>query len=262
MTTPPTTPAEPKKKNIVLWTCLIIFFVVACLAVACLGTLVVVPLITDLNPLGFDIQDWIIDFNPWSDYLEDSSRVPDLPKSVDDSGSASGTEDSTSEITTPEATQGSTSENGPDLLVPYSDLDFPFTFAYPSAWIIEVVADDSVTFYDLSSNTQLFVGRDWLCQGCLTAFDSLVRFGETLEFQAEEGDFEVIDNSPFVVSTGDDAHFNSYEWIDFDGNYNWIHAIVIVVDEYSIYFDLSGDDPDYFVIYRELIKEIGASFSR
>jgi len=83
-----------------------------------------------------------------------------------------------------------------------------------------------------------------------------------LEFQAELDNFQVIESTPFNVPTGDDAHFTAYEWVDFGDNYHWAYSIHVVADEYSMYMILYGDNPDNFHQFGELIKEIGASFTR
>ena len=158
---------------------------------------------------------------------------------------------------------GFPSNNRPNHLLPYPAVDFPFMFSYPTGW--DIKADefaDSVTFSDPDSNTQLSIGRDWLCQGCLTASDVTVKYLETLEFQAEDGDFEVIENRPHSVSTGDDAQFSAFEWIDFDDNYHWVYSVDILVEENSIYFVLQGDESEYFDMYRVMFDEIVMSFSR
>ena len=253
MTTEHPTTAQPKKQNCFLWGCLIVL-VMICLVVGCLGTLVALPILTGFDPLG--LGDQIDEFIPWQEFMDDPSSVPDLPELFSD-------EDSFSDESSPEPPIASAPDSESFQLVPYTEIDFPVSFSYPENWeIIEDDYEDGVTFYDPASYTYLSVGRDWLCQGCLTAADASVEFMETLEFQAQEGTFEVIQNTPFYVSTGDDAHFNAYEWVDEDGNNQWAYDINVIVEEYNIYFLMGGEDPQYFETYGELIEAIGASFSR
>jgi hypothetical protein len=255
MTSPQTTPAEPKKKNCFLWGCLIVLmlFIVIC---CCLGSLMAMPFVTDFNPLGLDWQNRILEVIPWEDFIQDPSLIPGLPDILNEDF------DSFFEEVDP-SSDYTTLDSGSFQLVPYTAIDFPIAFSYPAGWEIE--AEElhiAVSFYDPDSNTFLSVGRDWACQGCSTAADTSVKLMETLEFQAQEGTFMVIENAPYSVSSGEDAYFNAFEWIDLDGIYRWAYDINIFVEEDNIYFIMWGDDPVYFEMYGELIEEIGASYRR
>ncbi|MCJ7717763.1 MAG: hypothetical protein MUO54_14760, partial [Anaerolineales bacterium] len=173
-------------------------------------------------------------------------------------------EDTSTDTTSPEPESSidTAPDSGSFSLLPYLEGDFPFTFSYPEGW--EISADEyaeNVTFYDIGSYTDLVVGRDWIEVGWTAAYVA-ESFMETLELQAQEGTFDVIISTPFIVSTGDDAQFNAYQWMDLEDTYRWAYDINIIVDEYNIYFFMVGDDPVYFEMYGNLIEEIGASFSR
>jgi len=259
MTTPQTPSAEPKKKNCFLWGCLTVIILII-LAACCLGSLVGLSLFTDLNPLGFYLENQINEFIDLNDFYDDTSGSNDLPKMFDSEGdSDQGDEDPTLEDTTSD----SALDDGSSQLVVYPDLEFPFSFSYPVGWEIDAQEFSvSVSFYHPSNNNYLVVGRDWLCQGCLTAADSSVSFLEALEFQAELDNFNLIESAPFYVPAGDDAHFTACEWVDFDDNYHWAYSIHVVVEEDSMYLIMYGDTPENFDQYGELIKDIGASFVR
>ena len=250
--------------NCFLKGCLIILalFLVSC---CCLGALVALPFVTDFDPLGLDLRHKFNEYFPWEDFLDAPSSIPDLPELFSgESDHYEEDEDSFTDHITPDldSSGDSAPESGAFPLVPYGGDDFPFAFSYPEGW--EISADEyaeSVIFYDIGSYTDLSVGRDWIEVGWTAAYTS-ERLMETLEFQAQEGTFEVIKNTPFIVSTGDDAQLNAYEWIDMEDTYQWAYDINIIADEYNIYFFMVGDDPVYFEIYGTLIEEIGASFSR
>lgn len=261
MTTEHPTTAQPKKQNCFLWGCLIVL-VMICLVVGCLGTLVALPLFTDFDPLG--LGDQIDEIIPWQEFLDDPSSIPDLPKLFSDENDLTyGDEDSFPDESSPEPPIDLAPDSGSFPLVPYIADDFPFYFSYPAGWEIEVDENSvGVTFYDPDSYTYLSVGSDWLCQGCSTAADASVELMETLEFQAQEGTFVVIEDRTYTVSTGDDAHFNAYEWMDLDGFNAWAYDINITVGEDNHFFFMVGDDSLYFETYGELIEAIGASYSR
>jgi len=246
--------------NCLLKGCLILLalFLVSC---CCLGALVALPFVTDFDPFGIDLRNRFDDVIPWEDFFQDSSQFFDLfDEGFDiftDEGSSSDSTD-----TDPKLNDDSTAESGYFRLVPYPEIDFPVTFSYPEGW--DISADeyaDGVTFFDPDSFTYLSVGRDWIEEGWTAAYVS-EKLNETLEFQAQEGTFAVLENTPFIVSTGEDANFNAYEWIDLDDNYQWAYDINIIIEEYNIYFYMVGDDPAYFEMYREMIEAIGTSYRR
>ena len=252
-----------KNSNCLLKGCLIIMalLVVTC---CCLGTLLALPFVTDFDPLGLDLRNRLNEFFPWEEFLQDTSQIPVLPDLFDDGFGNSTDEGFSSDSTNPEPelTNDSILESGDFQLVPYLEIDFPITFSYPEGWNIS--ADeytDVVTFFDPDSFTYFSVGRDWIEEGW-TAADISEDLIKSLEFQAQEGSIVVSENTPFFVSTGDDANFSAYEWIDLDDNYHWVYDISIVFEEYNIYFYMIGDDPEYFELYRDLIEAIGASYSR
>jgi hypothetical protein len=256
MTAESTATPQPKKGNCFLWGCLIVL-VLTCLVFGCLGTTIALPLFTDFDPFG--LKDMFDEFIPWEEYMDDSSSFPDLPELFSDE-SDSTLEEEESSFVSPDS---SALDHGHYRLTPFLEIDFPISFSYPEGW--ESMEDDyadGMTFFDPNSYTYLSVGRDWLCNGCSSAADSSLKMWETLEFQAQEGTFTVVYDAPYSVSTGEDAHFNAYEWIDLDGNYHWAYDINIVVEEYNIYFFMQGDDPGYFDTYQELFEEIGASYHR
>lgn len=265
-TIPPSTASSggsSNNSNCLLKGCLIILalFLVSC---CCLGALVALPFVIDFDPLGLDLRNRFDEFIPWEDFLPDSNEIPVMPDLFDEGLDIYTDEDSSSDSTNPDPklTTDSTSESGYFQLVPYPEIDFPIIFSYPEGW--DISADeyaDGVTFFDPDSYTYLSVGRDWTEVGWTAAYVS-EKLSETLEFQAQEGTFVVLENTPFFVSTGDDANFNAYEWIDLDDNYQWAYDINIIFEEYNIYFYMVGDDPEYFEMYGELIEAIGASYSR
>jgi hypothetical protein len=256
-----TTPVSPasaggksKNSNCLLRGCLIIFglfLVVFC----CLATLIAVPLVTDFDPLGLDLRHQFNEFFPWEDFLDDPSSIPDLPELFSDEiDPYDQSEEPSTDYTAP--------DSGSFSLVPYLEDDFPFSFSYPEGWAIsEDEYADGVTFFDHDSFTYFSVGRDWIEEGWTAAYiaEDLI---ESLEFQAQEGSIVVFENTPYIVSTGDDAHFSAYEWIDLDDAYQWVYDINIVFEDVNIYFYMIGDDPEYFELYRDLIEAIGASYSR
>ena len=256
MTTAQAETNEPKQRNVWIWGCLIAL-VMFCLVSCCLLTVLAVPILTRIGSLEGGFPDRFLESFPWEDVLDDPSLAPYLPDDFigiyenDEQGEDSYYDDTPAE---PDASIST--------LTPYPDPDFPFEFSYPAGWELVEEYAENLIFADPASDTTLRVGRDWACQGCLTAADSALRYQETLEFQAEVEDFSVIDDRPYLVSSGDDAHFNAYEWVDFEGDYHWSYALLIAAEDHSIYFILEGDSPEYFIPYWELFGEIGDSFSR
>jgi len=262
MTTEQITSPQTQKGNCLLRGCLIVlllFFLVAC----CLGTLVVLPFVTDFNPLGLEWQNRIKEFLPWGDFFQGPSLLPGLPDFLDDSFDPF-LEDDDSALDFP--TPGPLAPTRPAedarsiLLSTYIAGDFPAIFSYPENWDIEV-EDSQVMFSDPDSYTMLFVGEELVEPG-KTASQVSADVIANLESEAESGTFKIIENSPWSVPTGDDAFLNAFEWTDQEGNYQWAFDLEIVSGESNVFFFLIGDDPDLAPVYAELIEIIAISFSR
>jgi hypothetical protein len=258
MTNEPTAPNESKNRNILLWCCLAAL-VVFCLISFCLISIAGLSLFSSIDPLGLDLKHQFEDFSPWLEYQLDPSLGVDLPETYD--------EDDTDESgDTSEEPMDSDPIEGITQLVQFQSENFTFSFFYPEGWDPEVEEYESAAFYDPDSYTYLSVGRDWLCQGCSTAYDVAVHFMETIEFQALPDSFVVLEDMPYTVSTGEDAHFSAYEWLDLDGNYMWAYDLSIYiadpVEDTTIYFVLWGDDYEYFEQYRDLFEKIINSYTR
>jgi hypothetical protein len=96
----------------------------------------------------------------------------------------------------------------------------------------------------------------------VTSADSAEHFMETMEFQAESGEFEIVEDRPFILPNGEDAHFSAVQWTNYESTFQWALGIIIVTDGYSNYFIMYGDDPVYFSMYGELIEDIGSSYNK
>ena len=247
---PESSGGNTKNSNCLLKGCLIVlllFILVFC----CLGTLVVVPFVTDFNPLGQDWQNRIMDIIPWDDFIEDSSLIPGMEDFFDEDFDFSlGDSDST----------GLVSDAREIPLATYTASDFPATFSYPADWDIEE-EDYEVTFYDPDSFTFLYVGEELVVDGT-TAAEASAEVIESLQSEAQSGTFVLIENSPWSVPTGDDAYLNAYEWTDSDGYFLWAYDLETISGESNVYFFLAGEDPELAPLYGELIKIIAESFSR
>jgi len=226
---------------------LLLFILVFC----CLGTLVVVPFVTDFNPLGQDWQNRIMDIIPWEDFIEDSSLIPGMEEFLDEDFDFS---------PEPFDSAWSASDAWEIPLTTYTASDFPATFSYPEGWDIEE-EDYEVTFYDPDSFTFLYVGEELVVDGT-TAAEVSAEVIESLQSEAESGTFILIQNSPWSVPTGDDAYLNAYEWTDSDGYFLWAYDLETISGESNVYFFLAGEDPELAPLYWELINIIAESFSR
>jgi len=262
MTTEQITSPQTQKGNCLLRCCLIallFFFLVAC----CLGTLVVLPFVTGFNPLGLEWQNEIRELLPWDDFFQIPSLIPELPDLWDESFDPF-LEDDDSGLDFPDPGPLAPTRPAEDAMaIPLSTYiagDFPAVFSYPENWDIEV-EDSQVTFYDPDSYTILSVGEELVEPG-KTASQVSADVIANLESEAEGGTFKIIENSPWSVPTGDDAFLNAFEWIDFEGNYQWAFDLEIVSGESNVFFFLIGDDPDLAPVYAELIEIIAISFSR
>jgi len=233
--------APKSKLNCFLWGCLavVILFI---LTLCCLGTLIFLPLFTDYDPLGMDIRNRIEQYIP----LDDSSEIPGMPEIFDD-------------------TLDPFSDDAPDAsgsvdLTTYVAQDFPATFGYPSDWAIET-EESGVTFYDTNSHTYLYVGEVFYDEE-MTARQVAEEVLASLSEDVEEGSFVMFEEGPFIIPTGDDAYLIGFEFIDLEGYYQWVLDLETIRGGSNIYFFLSGEDPEDYHHYRELIEIIAASFSR
>ena len=236
--------------NCLLKGCLIVLLLFI-LVLCCLGTLMVVPFVTDFNPLGQDWQNRIMDVIPWEDIIQDPSLIPGLEDLLDEGFDLPpGVSDST----------GIPSDARAIPLATYTASDFPATFSYPAGWDIEI-EDNEVTFYDPDSFTFLYVGEELVVDGT-TAAQISSDVIDSLRSEAQSGTFKVFENTPWSVPTGDDAYFNSFEWTDSEGYYLWAFDLETISGESNVFFFLAGEDPELAPLYGELIKIIGESFSR
>jgi hypothetical protein len=245
MTTGQATPEESKKPNYILWGCLI-FIILGCLMMGCLMTLVGLPLFTDFDPLGLDIQNRIENIVPWEDFIEDPSLDFDLDETFPED------EDSGYEAPVPY------SDTMP--LAPYSAVDFSANFSYPADW--EITEEEyRVIFSQPDSYTYLDVGEILVDEGS-TAADVADHFLGTVMEDAAEGTFELLESGPYILPSGYDAYFSAFQFVDTDGYFYWAYDLEIVDGESSIFFFLEGDNPEEFEIYRAIFDEIAASFTR
>jgi hypothetical protein len=253
------TPTGSKNKNVILWGC-IAAIVLWCLFSCCLITFAGFALFSEVDLFGLDSEEWFDDMLPWEDFFDDPSFEYDLPESYDEG-------DNGEDLDTSEEPSEPMPISGIGQLVQFQSDQFSFSFFYPEGWYPEEDENnESVVFLDPNSDTFLGVGRDWLCQGCSTAADVSAHFMVDIEFEAQPDTLVMLEDMPYSVSTGEDAHFNAYEWIDLDGEYNWIYDLVIYVEDpvedTSIYFVLWGFDTQYYEEYRELFEKIIMSYSK
>lgn len=249
-------PAEParKKGKCFLWGCLIVivlFFVSVC----CLVTLIFLPFYTDFDPLGFDLRDRIEQYIPWQELLEDPSVIPGMPDFFDDSF-----DDLLEELPEELTSSGPATGAHAVLLSTYVASDFQAIFDYPTGWEIET-EEYGVTFYDTNSYTYLYVG-EYLVDTGLDARQVAQDVADSLRDESQEGTFKVFESTPFSVPEVDDAYLMSYEFTDTEGYYQWALDLETVSGESNVYFYFSGDDPEDYLLYRELIELIAASFTR
>ena len=249
-------PAEaPKKKgNCFLWGCLtviILFFVSLC----CLGSLIFLPFFTDFDPLGIDFRNRIEQYIPWQEFLEDSSAIPGMPEFFDDSF------DDLLEDLPGEQTSSSPATGAHAIpLSTYVASDFEAIFDYPTGWDIET-EEYGVTFYDTYSYTYLYVGEDLVDSG-VNAKQVAQDVADSLREESQEDTFKVFESTPFSVPEGYEAYLMSYEFTDTEEYYQWALDLEMVSGESNIFFFLSGEDPEDYQLYRELIEIIVASFTR
>lgn len=251
-------PAEStrKKGSCCLWGCLIII-VLFFISVCCLVTLIFLPFYTDYDPLGLDLRNRIEQYIPWQEFLEDPSSIPGMPEFFDDSFNDL-LEELPGEVTSSGPTTGAYSIP----LSTYVASDFQAIFDYPTGWDIET-EEYGVTFYDTNTNsyTYLYVGEDLVDTG-LNARQVAQDVADSLREESQEGTFKVFESTPFSVPEVDDAYLMSYEFTDSEGYYQWALDLETVSGESNVYFYFSGEDPEDYLLYRELIELIAASFTR
>lgn len=249
-------PAEStrKKGSCCLWGCLIII-VLFFISVCCLVTLIFLPFYTDYDPLGLDLRNRIEQYIPWQEFLEDPSSIPGMPEFFDDSFNDL-LEELPGEVTSSGPTTGAYSIP----LSTYVASDFQAIFDYPTGWDIET-EEYGVTFYDTNSYTYLYVGEDLVDTG-LNARQVAQDVADSLREESQEGTFKVFESTPFSVPEVDDAYLMSYEFTDTEGYYQWALDLETVSGESNVYFYFSGEDPEDYLLYRELIELIAASFTR
>ena len=251
----PTPNPQPKKNNCLLWGCLgvvLLIFVTFC----CLGSLIILPLVTDFDPLGIDLRNRIEEYIPWQDYIEDPSLIPDIDEFLEDSVDPYLEEDPGVDLPDPSSNIDASSIP----LAYYSGSDFPANFQYPSGWDIEI-EDYAVTFYDPNSFTYLYVGEDLVDEGTMPELiaDDVM---EALMEESQEGTFLLVSATPYQVPTGENAYLHQMEWTDPDGYFIWAYDLEIVTGESNIFFFLSGEDPEDIELYGDLLRIIVDSYSR
>lgn len=262
----PTIPAEseqPKKRNCFLWGCLSVIVLIA-VSVCCLGSLVVLPLVTDFDPLNLKerIGDSINLGDYLDDYLDDPSQIPGLEDFFEEDfdpfqEEVMPTADTSDPVIGPSESRADASSIP---LENYSAADFSAYFQYPAGWEIEV-EDYAVTFYDPDSYKYLYVGEDLVDEG-MTAEQVANDVMESIQEEAQEGTFQLLSSTPWLADQGEDAHLTLMEWTDSDGYYTWAYDLEIVLGEYNTFFFLSGENPDEIELYGDLLKIIADSFSR
>jgi hypothetical protein len=235
---------EPKKKNNLLWGCLIAL--VLGLVIICCGlTLVLMPLFSDFDPLGTGLREQM------EEYLGDPASIP-------------GFEDFLDEVP---GTDGDEFDTGPifeDLYVAedvplawFNFMDIGTSFFYPSGWDIEMEGY-AVTFYEPNSYTYIYLGEDLTDIGT-TAEKIALDILESIEEEAQEDTFKLISSDPYFVSLAEDAHLTLFEWVDQDGYYTWAYDLEIVSGESNIFIFLSGEDPDEILFYGDLLDIIAST---
>jgi hypothetical protein len=247
---PPIPPAEePKKKNKLLWGCLIALVLI--LVTICCGTsLVFMPLFTDYDPLGTGLRDRIEEYLPL-DYLEEPSSVPSYEDLLNEEPFTE-EEDYIPETTSEEITEA---EDIP--LAIFNFVDIYTSFYYPVGWDIEMEGY-AVTFYEPNSFTYIYLGEDLTDPGN-TAESIALEIMDSIEADAQEDTFNTITSDPYYVSIAEDAYLTLFEWIDADGYYTWAYDLEIVSGESNIFIFLSGEDPDEILFYGNLLDIIASS---
>lgn len=250
---------QPKKKNCFLWGCLsvvVLIIVTAC----CVGSLVVLPLVTDFDPLN--LKDRIGEYFQLEDYLDDPSQIPGLEDFFDEGFDPFQEElMPTAEISDPVTGPSESRIDASSIpLENYAATDFSAYFQYPAGWEIEV-EDYAVTFYDPDSYKYLYVGEDLVDDG-MTAEQVASDVMESIREEAQEGTFQLLTSTPWLADQGEDAYLTLMEWTDSDGYYTWAYDLEFVLGEYNTFFFISGEDPGEIELYGDLLEIIAESFSR
>jgi len=248
--TPTIPPAgEPKKKNNLLWGCLIALVLV--LVVICCGaTLVLMPLFSDMDPLGTGLRDRIEEYLPL-EYLEDPSSIPGFDELMDEETGLDVEENKSGLVFEDLA------ETQDIPLAVFDFIDIGLSFAYPVGWDIELDGYE-VTFYQPESYTYIYMGEDLTEIGTL-AEDIVLDIMDSVQEDAEEGSFKLISSTSYSVSIAEDSHLALFEWVDQDGYYTWAYELEIVSGESNVYIFLSGEDPDEILFYGDLLDIIASS---
>jgi len=249
---PPIPPAETEKKstNKLLWGCLIAV-VLALVIFCCLGSLLLMPLFSNFDPLGTNIRQRIEEYLPL-DYLEDPSSIPAIEEILDYQDS------STSLATAQPAPAAKDSQDASfQPLSTFAINELGISFSYPSGWDIEL-DPYAATFYHPEDFTYLYVGEDPLDEGATAEAiaDDVI---ESIRSDAQEGTFEILNSGPYSVSVAEDAYLAVFEWVDQDGYYTWAYDLEIVYGDSNLYFFLSGEDPDEIPQYGDLLDTIASS---
>ena len=253
----PTASDQPKKNNCLMWGCLsvVILIVISC---CCVGSLVVLPFVTDFDP--FNLKDQIGDY---INEFDDSSQFPGFDDFLDDEFDFDLEDDSSSwdepDTDMPEA-ESNVSDAASIPMEYYSATDFSANFLVPVGWEIEV-EEYAVTFYHPDSYTYLFVGEDLVDQG-MTAEQVATEVTVSIRRESQEGTFNLISSTPWLVETGEDAYLSLMEWTDQDGYYNWAYDLEFLLGEKNTFFFISGEEPEEIALYGDLLEIIIDSFSR
>jgi len=248
--TPPIPPAgEPRKKNKLLWGCLIALVLV--LVIICCGTtLVLMPLFSDMDPLGIGLRDRIEEYLPL-EYLEDLSSIPGLEDLLEEE-TGFDIEEVLSETISEDLTEAR------DIpLAGFDFIDIGTSFVYPVGWDIAIQGYE-VAFYHPENYAYLSLGEDITDSGTL-AEDIAVEIIDSVAEEAEEGSFKLISSTAYSVSIAEDAHLSLFEWVDLDGYYTWAYDLEIVSGESNLYIFLIGYDPDEIPLYGDLLDIIASS---
>lgn len=248
--TPPIPPAgEPRKKNKLLWGCLIALVLV--LVIICCGTtLVLMPLFSDMDPLGIGLRDRIEEYLPL-EYLEDLSSIPGLEDLLEEE-TGFDIEEVLSETISEDLTEAR------DIpLAGFDFIDIGTSFVYPVGWDIAIQGYE-VAFYHPENYAYLSLGEDITDSGTL-AEDIAVEIIDSVAEEAEEGSFKLISSMAYSVSIAEDAHLSLFEWVDLDGYYTWAYDLEIVSGESNLYIFLIGYDPDEIPLYGDLLDIIASS---
>jgi hypothetical protein len=264
MTTPVPTSAQaekPKKSNCFLWGCLTVILL-GVISVCCLGTLILLPVFTNFDPLGTNLRDRINQVFPWQDFLENPSQIPGLPEDLLQELEPYMEDVPDLNVATPGAQPADrpATDARSIPLSSYTATDFPATFSYPTGWDVEP-EEYGVTFYNPDSYVYLFVG-EYLVDSGMSAQEVAQQVLDSVQEDAQEGSFRVFESSPWQVPTGDDAYLIAFEYVDSDGYYQWVFDLETVSGESNVYFYLSGEDAAEATLYGELIEIIGESFHR